>query len=357
MISITSLNNLLFDLPFSVINRDAEKDISTFFSKLRDSEFVSGNKKINLISCSIANLDQNKSASWTAVSRSDKFYFYSLNERFSILILSAYFEFRQMLFGVTKPKTEIGNGPTISDANADTNMAIILSKLLIGDTSFRLRYDSNATDWQFGYIAPIRAFSIKLPLLRILKRGITEVDFRNALGTFVKSVNTIEDLPLIRHSSEVGDYDSVFQLTGKKNRAFIKAFSCVRKCFRDRRALTRLKDEIVQGILGWHQSNPGFLINSSSKDKTRSIVESWVESFFPVLLISLVYKSWVEYFPVPCCVWTDGTYRNLGGLIVGYKLNDQISHEERAIFRLISSRITAAASIQQSIDKEASESK
>ncbi|MBE7516107.1 MAG: hypothetical protein HS105_05795 [Chloracidobacterium sp.] len=333
MASLTSLNNLLYELPFSVISRNAQKDISDFFAKLRDSEFVSGNKKINLISYNIGELHKEEVHKWTVTKGHLRhFFFYSLNERYSLPVLSAYFGLREHLFG--------------KGGNKVDNAAMVLSRLFVRDVGFRLSYDADSDDWEFGYVEPLRAFSIKLPLSRVFNEGIKETHFRNAIGSFVKNIDPDVKLPLKKH---LHDDDSLFELTGSDDGRLFDAFKPVGKCFRSRSSLSYLKREIVSGILAWHNSNPGFL----NTTETKPTIENWVEIFFQVLLISLVYKSWIEYFPAPCGILHHENirlYRNLGGLIVGYKLNDQLSQEERAIFRLISSRITAAAAIQETIE-------
>ena len=98
-------------------------------------------------------------------------------------------------------------------------------------------------------------------------------------------------------------------------------------------------------IFFWHKTNPGYFTDVDTKEH----IENWVELFFQIVFISLVYESWVEYFPSICGVRKANNeieFRNLGGLILGYKISDEISAEERSLFRILSARISAVVAGQ-----------
>lgn len=336
-----SLQKLLSKLPFSIQGYfEHEKELDNFFIQLCSSDFISQRNNIELVSYSYAKLTNLNS--WETDSYSTGFFFHSLNEKYSLLALNIYYTLRNELFQRTK--TDYDNHKHLSN-----NVAIVLSRLFLKDVGFRLCYTME-DNWHFSFYEQNNLFSIKLPLSRIIKitskeKSSEQEKFRTALSKFladaIAAIDTEEKVKKL-----------IIQKKEKSNSTYFKfdsddtpiktAFNEFRKVFKTKKDLDILKNEFVEAIYFWHRANPGYLTTTD----TRKHIENWVELFFQIVFISLVYDAWVEYFPSICGIQNDDKYRNLGGLILGYKIDQSIKQEERSLFRIISERISSTIAAQ-----------
>jgi len=339
--SIIALDDLLADLPFSVYGRHGlRKDLTSFFRKLTTSVFIKDNSKLKLLSYSFAGLKDPKT--WKTDTFGHDFFFYSANEQFSLPFLNAY-------YGLRKIKT---------GSHVENNVALVLSELFIHDLGFRVRYADDIDDWQFGYVWSSNTFSIKIPLSRIIKGNNPKRKFKEAFKQFVRvatpEISTsqqAEKLLIRKVGNEQWRFEKFKEQDGYKvesdplftiSQDFLKIF--------DKKSMGALHSEMVAGILIWHKSNPGYLTTA----ETETVIDKWVGLLFQILFVSLVYDSWIEYFPATCGIQENGYYRNLGAVIVGYGFASnksfdstiatyqELTDDERSAFKLISSRINAA---------------
>lgn len=351
MDSFYALNKLLSRLPFSILGYyQHEKEIDNFFEQLCESEFISQKSNIELVSYSYAKLKNLND--WETESLSSNFFFHALNEKYSLLILNVYYTFRNRL--LKKSKKEIANSP-YSPFHSN-NVAIVLSRLFLKDVGFRLSYTTDS-NWHFSLLEQNNVFSIKIPLSRILNNpensALSDLDFfRASLSKFLSdaiNVSNTEDLKnlLVRKVSgskssyELGNDEIISPIT-----TYIDG---LRETFKPKNEIEILRDEIVQAIHFWHKTNPGYF----TKEKTKEHIENWTELFFQITFISLVYDAWIEYFPSVCGLDESQEarqFRNLGGLILGYKTDASITQEERSIFRIISARISSTVAGQWMFD-------
>lgn len=348
-----SLNKLLSTLPFSILGYyEHEKELDDFFERLCESDFISKKNNIELVSYSYARLD--KLNEWGTESLSPKLFFHALDEKYSLLALNVYYSIRNKLFD--RKEEDVNDNPHLSN-----NVAIVLSRLLLKDVGFRLSYTFDK-DWHFSFLEQNQIFSIKIPLERLIKLSKkTSVSsdklmglFREALGKFlsdtVVKLNSepyLEKLLIQKAKSRHSSYEKKSISTSLIDNEFDKFI----KVFKSKRELEILRDEFVEAIYFWHTTNPGYLTISDTKEH----IKNWVELFFQIVFISLVYNSWVEYFPSVCGLdesKQNREYRNLGGLILGYKIdeNKSLTQEERSIFRIISSRISSTVAGQWMFD-------
>lgn len=344
MDSFYALNKLLSRLPFSILGYyQHEKEIDSFFEQLCESDFIAKKSNIELVSYSYAKLKNLND--WKTESLSSKFFFHALNEKYSLLILNVYYSFRDNLFN--KTENEIKNNPFHSN-----NVAIVLSRLFLKDVGFRLSYTTD-TNWHFSLLEQNNVFSIKIPLSRILNKPnespLSDVEyFKSALSDFLSTAigasntDNLNNL-LVR---KVSDSKSSYELGDDKKQSPISQYiESLRNAFKPKNEIEILRNEIVQAIHFWHITNPGYL----TKENTLKHIENWVELFFQITFISAIYDAWIEYFPSVCGLdESKGTrqFRNLGGLILGYKTDASITQEERSIFRIISARISSTVAGQ-----------
>lgn len=356
---IIALDDLVADLPFSVVGRpNLRQDLRRLFLALTDSIFVKGNDKVTLLSYSFATLK--KAETWETDTFAQDFFFYSRNDRFSLAFLNAYYGIRV----------------NFTDAHTSNNVALLLSELFVHDLGFRVRYIDDGDDWQFGYVWALNTFSIKIPVSWLIKGRDPRSKFKQEFGKFIKSAmgvlsnpeNISKLLVTNKKESERGTFDKNtpekgYSATNDQLNELTEKF--IETIFDENKRRGK-KEEMVRGILQWHQSNPGYLTSeterSASDDgseevpKIRRLAKEWVDLLFQISFISLVYDSWVEYFPATCGIQEshnegsdhEGTtpqklYRNLGAVIVGYDFNGEgLTDDERSAFKLISSRINVA---------------
>lgn len=346
MESIYSLEKLLSRLPFSILGyHDHEQAVDDFFLELCGSDFISDKKKVQLVSYSFAKLEN--LLNWGTKSLSLKFFFHALNERYSLLTLNVYYSLRNQLF--ERKDERIKHSPHLSN-----NVAIVLSRLFIRDVGFRLSY-SLETNWHFGFLEQSNLFSIRLPLSRILNipdhdnpKDVFDHAFADYLSKSVKKLTTEDSLKELIIQRAPG-YKSSYLKFDAENSPIRDELLDLRQVFRSTPELKEIRNEMVRAIMFWHRANPGY-INPSATSRN---VMNWVELFFQIAFISLVYDSWVEYIPGTCGVQEDSgkrSFRNLGGLILGYRIDDAITHEERGVFRIISARISATVAGQWMIE-------
>lgn len=347
-----SLNKLLSTLPFSILGYyEHDKELDDFFERLCDSDFISKKNNIELVSYSYAKLENLNE--WGTKSLSQKFFFHALNEKYSLLALNIYYSIRNKLFD--RKQKDIDESPHLSN-----NVAIVLSRLFLKDVGFRLKY-TEERNWHFSFLEQNQIFSIQVPLCRIIQipadaaKETKEMDvFRSALGKFlatsVSVLNSKDELQKL-----------LIQKNEKRNSSYEKKdvidtpidtqFQEFLKIFKPKDELEALRNEFVEAIHFWHITNPDYLTTTDTKKH----LENWAELFFQIVFISLVYNSWIEYFPSVCGLdesKRNREYRNLGGLILGYKLDDNITltQEERSIFRIVSSRISSIVAGQWMFD-------
>lgn len=342
-----ALNKLLSTLPFSILGYfEHEKELDVFLERLCESDFVSKKDKIELVSYSYAKLETLEN--WETKSLSSGLFFHALNEKYSLLALNVYYTIRNKLF--ERGDEEIDNSAFLSN-----NVAIVLSRLFLKDIGFRLRY-TEENDWHFSFLEQHLLFSIQLPLSRLIKTDGDRKDnerpltvFKKALGKFLgeaiealNSDGSIKDLILQKADGKNSSYKK-YKTDNSPISAKLDAFLTT---FRPKAELQQLRDELVDTIYFWHTANPGYL----TAQDTRKHIENWVELFFQIVFISLVYDAWVEYFPSICGLEEKAgrKYRNLGGLILGYQIaeGNTLTQEERSIFRIISARISSTVAGQ-----------
>jgi len=325
-----ALHKLLSKLPFSIKGYDNyEKEIDHFFDELCDSDFVTKKNNLELVSYSYAKIKHLDT--WDTESFSNSLFFHALNNKYSLLVLNVYYSLRKKLF-------------TNDDAHMSNNVAIVLSRLFLKDTGFRLRY-TKGKDWKFSYLEQKNIFSIKMPLSKLVSTEDGEKPytyFKTALNDFIsqsiKELNqndNIDSLIITRKKDSKSTY--------QKNSAGSSAIEQIINDFIDKvfiENLDNFKENMKEAILFWHKSNPGFF----NPYELEQNLNNWVVLFFQVVFVSLVYDSWVEYFPSVCGISANGKekeLRNLGGLILAYKIGKNVSKEDRSVFRVISSRISA----------------
>lgn len=343
-----SLNKLLSTLPFSILGYyEHEKELDDFFERLCDSNFISKKNNIELVSYSYAKLENLNE--WGTKSLSQKFFFHALNEKYSLLALNIYYSIRNKLFD--RKQEDINNSPHLSN-----NVAIVLSRLFLKDVGFRLKY-SEEKNWHFSFLEQNQIFSIQIPLCRLIQipggvpEETKEMDiFRSALGKFLatsvsvlKSKDELTKLLIQKDESRNSSYEKKEVSSTPIDTQFAEFL----KIFKPKEELETLRNELVEAIHFWHITNPDYLTTTDTKEH----IENWAELFFQIVFISLVYNSWIEYFPSVCGLdesKQNREYRNLGGLILGYKLDDNVTltQEERSIFRIISSRISSVVAGQ-----------
>lgn len=325
-----ALHKLLSKLPFSIKGyENYEKEIDYFFDELCGSDFITKKNNLELVSYSYAKIK--KLDTWDTENFSNSLFFHALNNKYSLLVLNVYYSLRNNLF-----KND--------DAHMSNNVAILLSRLFLKDTGFRLRY-TKGKDWKFSYLEQKNIFSIKMPLSEFIKSEDNEKPytfFKTALNDFIsdsiKELNkndNIDSLIITRKKDSKSTY--------QKNSIGSSAIEEIINEFIDKvfvKDLDHFRGNMKEAILFWHKSNPGFF----NPYELEQNLDNWVVLFFQVVFVSLVYDSWVEYFPSVCGISVNGKekeLRNLGGLILAYKIGKNISKEDRSAFRVISSRISA----------------
>jgi hypothetical protein len=351
MASFHAIDKLLSTLPFSILGyKQHETALDQFFSRLCDSELVNTRHNIEIVSYSYASLVEGdeRLACWDTKNFSNSFFFHALNEKYSLILLNAYYDLRNNLFGHTD---HCFDQP--AKKHLTNNVAISLSRLLIRDVGFRLRFSSK-DDWHFSYLEQNNVFSIVLPLTRIINR--TEGDerthpeifqgaVRELLSSSTASMKDIRlaQLPVQRVETTRSKYikKDILSSPIKNN------LDSFRKVFRQRELLEELRNELIEAILFWHRSNQGYFYADDGPEHLRKNILNWVELFFQIVFVSFVYDAWIEYFPSVCGVQESGRrsyYRNLGGLIIGYRISEPITQEERGVFRTVSARVSSVVS-------------
>jgi hypothetical protein len=348
MDSFYALNKLLSKLPFSILGYyQHEKEIDSFFELLCESDFIAKKSNIKLVSYSYARLKGLND--WKTESLSRKFFFHALNEKYSLLILNLYYSFRDKLFN--KTEDDIKDNQFHSN-----NVAIVLSRLFLKDVGFRLSYTTDK-NWHFSLLEQNNVFSIKIPLSRILNKPnesplSDEEYFKSTLSYFLSTAISAIDTENLNNLLvlKVPDSKSSYELSdNNKQSPIFTHIDNLRNAFKPKNEIEILRHEIVQAIYFWHITNPGYF----TRENTIKHIENWVELFFQITIISLVYDSWIEYFPSVCGLdESEGAkqYRNLGGLILGYKTDAPITQEERSVFRIISARISSTVAGQWMFD-------
>jgi len=334
-----SIYRLLRKLPFSIRGyNDAQEEVDDFFYKLCEDEIIKRKPHISFVSYSYAKL--NDINSWKTSSFSPVFFFHALKEKYSLLSLNLYYFIRRSLFAQDKSKNEWWTD----------NVAISLSRLFIKDIGFRVAYRKNK-NWHISYLQGKRTLSIEIPLERVIQGPKDEdkrAKFKKALSQFLANVlkklesKSTYELPIAKKKS------STYYKSSKEfdeSLVIFEELTEFRKVFKEEEELKSLKKELFLALKHFHRHNPGVF----SETNFNQNLNNWVELFFQVLLISLIYDCWVEYFPSVCGIVEEEEsreYRNLGGIILGYQYEDEISLDERAVFRLISDRISAVVSAQ-----------
>lgn len=348
MSSFYSLGKLLGSLPFSIRGRDDHVGtVDQFFHRLCESEFIARADNVEVVSYSLAKLEDPDT--WETASHSKGYFFHALNEKYTLLALNIYSSLRDELFGLVA-----------SDYDQDKNgyrsqtVAIALSRLFIRDVGFRVAY-SNEGNWRFGLYEQNNHFTIKIPLAKVLATpsgGLSlEETFQSAITSFLSEAiddltenpQGLENLLLQKISkAKFGEgkvkYDSDTDPLKTPRKRF-------RGVFKEKEELCEFREELVRAILFWDSNNKGYFIGYDTENRVRD----WVELFFPIVFLSFVYRSWFEYFPSVCGLRRQGDtveQRNIGGLVLGYKLSKNLSLDERSAFRLISGRITGVVAAQ-----------
>lgn len=312
-------------LPFSITGHfDFDTKKYEFYEKLISSNFIKYNPNLTLIFSALAQFQTSKSSilQWDLRAYSN-FYFKSFTDGDKEKVLSFYFWLLKN-YGESFANKEILR-PTF-----------ILAELVLKDIDFQVRLTND-----------------EYPLINYAKKD----------GVLIVSIprSMFKSIPGRKSSSGIKRaFSDLFDNPKYERKTFCKKVNNTRyyeidvaKLTQENEKYFQLKKEIINAdeeekIIKDLKSQYEYFSKNSGNDlieKNENLFDQFIRCCLAISFVCYYYSSTIEYMLSVAAVHyktQNQVYeRNLGGLIVGYKDDYNLSSEERTIFNLISDRITS----------------
>lgn len=323
-------NDIFSTLPVSLVGYDkVNKEINSFFYKLINNSYFREYKHISFFSYSLSKLKE--ASTWETDILSHEFFFEAIKKRNSRLALSFYYYLKEQF-------------------NISVNTITSLSALFAKDVSFRISC-SPLKQWNFYYDKARDILSFELPSSMIKSDRYDE-----SASHFYHTLNNLEYL----NNCYVKQFNSIYwksddikeEVIRVHNDFFNKGFNLdelVPKTFKAQKTNNdKFLWQIINELESFALINEQLFVKTSDQ-KRSSLIRYWVSQFISIAYLADYFNCWVEYIPATVGVFDlkdkngnifKSEQRNLGSFIVGYSKEEEISLEERAIFKLISERIS-----------------
>jgi hypothetical protein len=326
-------NDVFSKLPVSLVGYDnIEERINSFFYKLKSDSYFKKYDNIAFFSYSLSKLKNAKN--WETDQLSHEFFFDAYKKKNSLLTLSFYTYLKSQYL-------------------IKYNTITSLSELFAKDVSFRVSCTDNEK-WNFYYDQSKNILSFEIPncilktntykdierrfFKELIKHGALENYYVKQHDSLYKRVDPREIQNII-----IDEHESFFQ----------EGFNSYKIGTFDKKSAIYQKEgtlfyELYTELKYFTLLNPDLFVESTS---TRpELIEEWISQLVSIAFLAGYYDCWIEYMPAVVGVFDlkkDGRVykteeRNLGSFIIGYSKENEISLDDRAIFKLISERVSLA---------------
>lgn len=345
MINLNSYyHEILTTFHFSITGyHSIEKRLNDFFKAFSNSTSILGKKHIDFVSYAYSKLVS--VVPWELKStHSSEFFFNTFNERSAELLMTHdYYAFKEYLKKLNNPVEAISltlEEKGIVDGLKTSELA---AAIFIKPTPYRILL-SNKSYTIVKYDKHIDVLTFEIPFTEIF------VETENEISKTRSFLYKLYEEELLKNEPDrikllVEKKDTIYKKSSPKTPTREETALCFSEnanilC---KGKIERLIKLLTNKLIELNQPRAGCFFKKHTNDE---INKYYLECFAKLIIshayLSFLFDCWVENIPSVVNVDEENNQQQcLGTFIVGYKQNQEITDDERALFRITSDRISS----------------